>query len=86
MPSIGRAYVDSAGGKIITGAPSVQINNAPAARLGSLVQDHGRFEHDHAQMIVGFNGVEVENLPVCTTGMKASCGHPLISNSNVEAG
>lgn len=86
MPSIGRAYVDSAGGTIITGAPSVQINNAPVARQGSLIKDHGRNKHDNAMMLTGFNGVEVENLPVCTMGMKASCGHPLISNSNVEAG
>ena len=86
MPSIGRAFSDRAGGRIITGSSSVLVNDLPVARLGSLVEDHGRNKHDAAKMVVGYGGVLVEDLPVCIAGMPASCGHPLISNSNVEAG
>lgn len=86
MPSIGRAYSDTAGGKIVTGSSSVQVNDLPVVRLGSIVQDHGRGKHDSAKMAVGVNSVLVEDLPVCVTGNPATCGHPLISNSNVEAG
>jgi uncharacterized Zn-binding protein involved in type VI secretion len=86
MPSIGRVNADRAGGLLLTGNPSVEINGLPAAVLGSLIQDHGRNEHDLAKMNVGFNGVLIGGLPVCRTGDVASCGHPLVSSSNVEAG
>ena len=86
MPSIGRAYSDSAGGEIVTGSSSVEVNNCPAAKVGSLVKDHGRGKHDKAKMLFGVDSVLVENVPVCVTGNAASCGHKLISNSNVEAG
>jgi uncharacterized Zn-binding protein involved in type VI secretion len=78
--------MDSAGGKVITGSFSVKINNLPVVLVGSIIQDHGRNEHDAAKMIYGFKGVEVENIAVCMAGDIASCGHPLISNSNVEVG
>jgi uncharacterized Zn-binding protein involved in type VI secretion len=86
MPSVGRVYLDQAGGRVMTGSSSVLVDNLPIVRLGSLIEDHGRFEHDSAKMIVGFNGVLIEDLPVCTAGMAASCGHRLISSSSVEAG
>lgn len=86
MISIGRAYTDFAGGKILDGCQSVLVNDMPVARVGSNVADHGLNEHNAAKMITGSPSVMVENIPVCRTGDSASCGHPLISNSNVEAG
>lgn len=86
MTSIGRAYTDFAGGKILNGCQSVIVNDMPVARVGSNVADHGRDEHSAAKMITGSLSVMAENIAVCRTGDSASCGHPLISNSNVEAG
>lgn len=86
MTSIGRAYIDYAGGKILNGCQSVLINDMPAARVGSNIADHGLDEHDAAKMITGSLSVTAENIAVCRTGDSASCGHPLVSNSNVEAG
>jgi len=86
MPSIGRAGMDIAGGIVINGANSVIINDCPAVRQGSRIKDHGLNKHDNAKMLQGFRGVIVEDLPVCTDGMPASCGNPLMSSSNVEAG
>ena len=86
MGSIGRVGIDRAGGVVITGNSSVEINGLPAVVVGSIVQDHGLNRHDRAKMNVGFDGVQVAVLPVCRTGDPASCGHVLISNSNVEAG
>lgn len=86
MISVGRAYTDFAGGKILNGCQSVIVNDMPVARVGSNVADHGLSDHDAAKMITGSPSVTAENIPICRTGDSASCGHPLISNSNVEAG
>lgn len=86
MTSVGRAYTDFAGGKILDGCQSVIVNDMPAAKVGSNVADHGMNEHNAAKMITGSPSVTVENIPICRMGDSASCGHLLISNSNVEAG
>jgi len=86
MPSIGRVYADYAGGRIITGSSSVFVNDFPIVVIGSIVEDHGEGRHDNARMQVAYQGLVVDNKPVCLSGMPASCGHPLISNSSVEVG
>lgn len=86
MPAVGLVYKDTAGGRLLTGSSSVYVNDLPVVVLGSLVEDHGLDEHDNAKMAVGYFGVQFDNKPICTAGMKATCGHPLISNSNVEVG
>ena len=86
MASIGRANLDRAGGVVLTGNQSVLINGLPAVVVGSIVKDHGINRHDRARMEVGFNGVQIGGIDVCRTGDIASCGHQLISTSNVEAG
>lgn len=86
MPSIGRVGIDTAGGVVINGCNSVTVNDLPVVRLNSQIQDHGQNEHNAARMVSGFNDVTVEDLPVCGAGSRASCGHPLISSSNVEVG
>jgi len=87
MPSVGVAFISSVGGgALLTGYPSVLVNDLPAVIVGSLVADHGRDEHSSAKMVVGFPSVLVGDIPICRLGDNASCGHPLISGSNVEAG
>ena len=84
MPSVGKIG-DYAGGPILDGANSVTVNDLPTARIGSNIADHGRNEHNAARMAMGIPDVTAEDLPICVTGHTATCGHPLISNSNVEA-
>jgi uncharacterized Zn-binding protein involved in type VI secretion len=83
---VGRAYGDSAGGKILIGTQSVQANDLPLARLGSWVQSHGDNEHSNATMVSASSTVQAENIYICRSGDSASCGDVLISNSNVEIG
>lgn len=85
MPSIGRVGADSAGGKIVSGNMSVEINGLPVSIIGSKVAGHGNSPHSSPSMVVGSSSVIVGGIGVCRTGDSASCGHPLISSSNVEA-
>lgn len=85
MPSIGRVGADSAGGKVTTGNMSVEINGLPVAIVGSKIQGHGDSPHSSPSMNVGSASVLVGGIGVCRTGDSASCGHSLVSNSNVEA-
>lgn len=87
MPKVGRAYVDKAGGVIMRGIQSVQVDTLPVAYLGAPIADHGQNEHNSATLLSNGNpGVVAENIPVCKTGDTATCGHQLISNSSVEVG
>ena len=87
MPSIGRVGADFAGGGVIlNGCASVTANDLPVARFGSIVQDHGINEHNRANMVTANESVTAEDSPVCCTGSVASCGHILISSSDVEVG
>lgn len=86
MPMIGLAYRDFAGGRVLTGSPTVSANDLPVAIVGSLVQSH-RIFHYNVTMAVGFPAVTVEDIDVCIMGSIASCGHALISTgTNVEVG
>lgn len=84
MPSVGKIG-DYAGGLILDGANSVTVNDLPTARIGSNITDHGMNEHSAAKMAMGTPDITAEDLPICMTGHVATCGHPLISNSDVEA-
>lgn len=84
--SVGRAYGDYAGGKVLSGTQSVQVNDLPVARLGSWIQSHGQDEHSNARMVSASSTVQAENIYICRSGDSASCGDTLISSSNVEAG
>ena len=42
--------------------------------------------NQNSQMVVGFPGVLVEDFPICRLGDPSSCGHVLISYSDVEVG
>lgn len=87
MPSVGIAFASTVGGgTVLTGYPSVLANDLPIVVVGSVIADHGRNEHSSAKMIVGYPSVLAGDIPICRLGDNASCGHPLISGSNVEAG
>lgn len=87
MPSVGVAFISNVGGgPVVTGYPSVLVNDLPVVIVGSRVADHGKDEHNRAKMIVGYPSVLAGDIPICRLGDNASCGHPLISGSNVEAG
>ena len=82
-----RAFVDSAGGLILTGANTVRANGNPVARIGSLVMGHGKNEHSSAIIIGGSASVRVEGIGAATSGIsRASCGHVVTSSGNVNAG
>jgi uncharacterized Zn-binding protein involved in type VI secretion len=81
MPGLGRAYIDSAGGVILTGASSVIVEGVPVARLTSAVAGHGKEEHAGSIMVGSSSLVIVEGLPVCHTGHQAACGHILTPGS-----
>jgi uncharacterized Zn-binding protein involved in type VI secretion len=87
MPSVGNAFISKVGGgAVLTGYPSVLVNDLPIVVVGSVIADHGRNEHSSAKMIVGYPSVLAGDIQICRLGDNASCGHSLISSSNVEAG
>jgi uncharacterized Zn-binding protein involved in type VI secretion len=86
MPSVGRLGADSAGGTILTGNPSVLVNGLQVAVIGSSVDGHGDSPHSSPRMTSGSQSVVAGGIGICRTGDNASCGHSLISGSNVEAG
>ena len=85
MAAVGRVGADTVGGgTVITGALSVMTNDLPTVIVGSNVAPH--HTHRNSQMVVGFPGVLVEDFPICRLGDPSSCGHVLISYSDVEVG
>jgi len=88
MFGAGRFAADAAGGPVITGAKTTEINNLPAARLGDLTQKHGRRKHKNTNPIVeGSETVICEYQNLARTGHVAACGCPLMSgSSDVEVG
>lgn len=86
MPSVGRVGADSAGGVILSGNMSVEINGLPVAIIGSKVKGHGDSPHNSPTMTVGSQSVVAGGIGICRTGDSASCGDTLVSGSNVEAG
>ena len=86
MMSVGRVG-DYAGGFIIDGSFSVFVNDLPVAVVGSYITPHASDPvHKDEFMITGFPAVLVEDSFICRTSDVASCGHVLMSYSNVEAG
>ena len=86
MPSVGRVGLDSAGGTITTGNMSVEVNGLPICIVGSKIEGHGNSPHSSPSMVAGSQSVFAGVMNICRAGDPASCGHRLISGSNVEAG
>jgi len=86
MPGICRQQIDSAGGTLQQGSPSVFINGAPAVRVGDAVAGHGLSPHDSPVMQEGSQSVRVNGLAVCRAGDAASCGDTATGSTTVAAG
>ena len=74
------------GGIVCTGAFTVLVNDLPAAKIGSIITPHDSDPVHKAVMLTGFPGVLIEDLPISRMGDLATCFHPLIGFSTVEAG
>lgn len=81
-----RRDVDSAGGQLVSGSPTVSVNGYPVVRVGDSVAGHGIGEHGGPTMASGSSSVTVDGLPVCRAGDQATCGHAASSSSNVFIG
>lgn len=82
--SVGRVGLDIAGGPLMTPlVPNVLVNGKPIAVVGTPITPHGKFPHSGAVMAKGSPNVFAGGKPVCGTTDLASCGHPLVSTSNV---
>ena len=85
--SIARLWIDSAGGPILSpGANNVFVNGFPASLMNDLVQGHGKDEHAGPHILIGSNTVFANGMPVCRMNDPATCGHSVITSSNVFAG
>ena len=85
MPkNVGRVTVDIAGGVLSAPlVPNVFVNGKPIAVVGTPIAPHGRFPHTGATMASGSPNVSAGGKPVCGSTDLATCGHPLVSSSNV---
>ena len=82
--NLGRVTVDVAGGVLSAPlVPNVFVNGKPIAVIGTPIAPHGKFPHSGAKMETGSPNVKAGGFFVCGSGDLASCGHPLVSTSNV---
>lgn len=85
--SVGRVGVDTAGGVLMSPiVPNVFVNGAPIAVEFTPVSPHGKGPHGGSFMTHGSPLVVAGGSLVNATGDLASCGHPLLSTSNVFIG
>lgn len=84
---IAKLFTDTAGSTILApGARNVFVNGFPASLMGDIVQGHGQGEHGGPSILIGSNNVFVNNTPVARLNDVATCGHTVITSSNVFAG
>ena len=86
MAGVSRAYQDTAGGTILSGAGNVYVNGMPVALLYSSVAGHGRNEHGGPIMVRSSNTVKANGRGVVRQNDTASCGHSATGSGNVYAG
>tara|TARA_Y100000034_G_scaffold126462_1_gene177729 strand:- start:367 stop:630 length:264 start_codon:yes stop_codon:yes gene_type:complete len=86
MAGVSRAYQDTAGGTILSGASSVNVNGLPVALMFSPVAGHGKNRHSGPQMIRSSHSVRANGRGVVRQGDSATCGHPATGSGNVFAG
>lgn len=87
--SVGRCGVDLVGGVPLLNPPSasrVFVNGKPIAVVGTTVTPHGKAPHNASKMTQGNLRVKAGGIPVCANTHAASCGHQLVSSSNVFVG
>jgi hypothetical protein len=84
--SIGIGFVSTAGDIVFPIPTNVTVNDVMVILAGSRVKPHGPSpsKHRHAHMLHPPTSVTANDIPICATGSPSSCGHLLISNTNVE--
>ena len=84
---IAKLYTDTAGSTILSpGATNVFVNNSPVALMGDKAQGHGQGAHAGPSILTGSNNVFVNNKQVARLNDVSTCGHTVITSSNVTAG
>jgi len=75
--------INSGGGKVISGEPSLRLNGLPVAVDGSPVSCHTNFkgEHTHAHCRASQSLITIKGKPVIFVGDVDSCGHVRIQGS-----
>lgn len=87
MAKVARKGIDVAGSVILSGRPSVIVNDTPIATEGDSVTPHGPGEHGGPVIVGYWPSVIAEDSPVARKGDPASCGHVIATGSdNVFAG
>ena len=78
----------SVAGGVITGpgAPTVLVNGSPVSTLGDTVTPHGDPPHSSATIIKSSTTVFANGRGIVRAGDKASCGHSVVSGTNVFVG
>jgi len=84
---IARLYTDTAGGPIIApGGSNVFVNGQQISVEGDIIQGHGEYEHSAPSILTGSSTVRVGGRGVTRMVDTTTCGHDIISSSNVYAG
>ena len=84
---ITRAYLDTAGGVVLTGASTVRVNGLPVALDGASVSGHGKSPHSGPTVIKSSSTVRANGRGVVRQSLDiSSCGHPCSGSGNVRAG
>lgn len=83
---LSRTAIDSAGGIITSGSPTVFINGFPAARNGDTVASHGLPPHAAAVLVSSPRLVFINGLMAATTNDVATCGHSVSGSTTVLTG
>jgi uncharacterized Zn-binding protein involved in type VI secretion len=77
--------IDSGGGKVISGEPSVRVNNLDIAVEGSPVTPHphprGAIQHDIAQCRATESRIRVKGKRLILVSDTDTCGHARIQGS-----
>lgn len=87
--SVGRCGVDLVGGAPLLNPPKntrVFVNGKPIAVVGTTGTPHGKAPHNVPKMMQGNLRVRAGGLAVCANTHASSCGHQLVSSSNVFVG
>lgn len=79
-----RKNLDSAGGKLLEGSPTVFVNGQPLARIGDAVEGHGVGIHAGPVMATGSSNVFANGIPACREDDVATCGHPATGSPDVN--
>jgi uncharacterized Zn-binding protein involved in type VI secretion len=82
--------VNSGGGIVISGEPSVHLNGLDIAVDGSPVTPHpharGATQHDHAHCVASEQTIKVKSKRIIFVGDVDSCGHVRIQGSPTVGG